>query len=65
MANHYQNSLIWLKMFHKKLGVMAKEQIKDQMIQQIEYSKDMTREYQQELRSKLQDIITAQVQAQV
>jgi len=29
MVNHYQSSLTWLKMFHKKLGVMAKEQIKE------------------------------------
>lgn len=33
MVQHYQNSLVWLKMFHQKVGNLAKDQLKSQMQQ--------------------------------
>jgi hypothetical protein len=32
MVQHYQNSLVWLKKFHIKMGNLSKEQLKGQMI---------------------------------
>lgn len=32
MVDYFQNSLQWLKMFHKKVGILAKDQIKSQML---------------------------------
>ena len=45
MVHHYQNSLVWLKMFHQKVGNLAKDQLKSQMQQQVEYTKEMSREF--------------------
>ena len=37
MVQYYQNSLVWLKSFHNKVGSLAKDQLKGQMQQQLEF----------------------------
>lgn len=37
MQTQYQNSLSWLKLFHKKVGQMAQEMIRQQMREQAQH----------------------------
>jgi len=55
MQTQYQNSLSWLKLFHKKVGQMAQDMIRQQMREQAQHQQAII--YQQmeaEILSKLQ-----------
>ena len=41
MQTQYQNSLSWLKLFHKKVGQMAQEMIRQQMREQAQHLRDL------------------------
>ena len=61
IINHYQNSLHWLKLFHKKVGTMAKEQINSQISQQMDHQREMGNLFQQEMQKNVTELMNNQI----